>query len=67
MDRFVMPDVAHTVTYEFSTLEKPVIIPYNRGRLPNKRFPDPRDIAARAWAREENRKFREAAVDTISA
>ena len=64
---FVMPKVAHAATCELSALEKPVIVPYNRGRPPTKRFPDPRDLAARAWAREENRKFREAALDTMSA
>ena len=51
----------------FQRKEKPVIVPYNRGRPPTKRLPDPRDLAARARAREENRKFREAALDTMLA
>ena len=59
--------VAHAATCELSALEKPVIAPYNRGRPPTKRFPDPRDVAARAWACDEIRKFREAALGTISA
>ena len=63
-----MPDwLTPFETCELYTLENPVIIPYYRGRTPNKRFPDPRNLAARAWAREENRNIREAAVDAMSA